>query len=97
LLPVDQVEKPILIETADVAGSAPPVAQRLEGGSGIVPVAAERGSSAHDDLSGNPDRTFFPLVIEDAHLCIRERMPDGQQPALLAFAALGLVHFAGQP
>ena len=56
------------VDRADIAGMVPAAAHRIDGGGGIVPVAAEAAFAADADLSRLVDIGIALVLAGDAHL-----------------------------
>ena len=91
LLAVDEVEEPVVVEPAEVAGVEPEVAQHLDGRLRAAPVAREHqvraGGPAHDladladrDLVGRSSSTMPDLELVRRSACPRRR-PCSASPA----------------
>ena len=73
---VDQVQVPVAVHHADVAGAEPPIDQHALGHLGFAVVAVEHIVATHPDLTGVAHRHVLALVADEAHLLTDEQATD---------------------
>src|SRR4029453_5300143 len=74
LLAIDEIEIPVLVEVAEVAGVHPTVAPGARAGLGVVPIRALPRRQPDGDLADLPPGPLVTVVVYDANRCARHRL-----------------------
>src|SRR5205085_10610050 len=78
------VDKPLLVHMAEIAGTKPAVAKRLRVGFGVVVIAGEHGGADDADLAGLKGFKFAAVIALDRDLHARALETAGADAGLRA-------------